>query len=481
MQTLITKPSTQDEQRKQICLKQLAQDRQHLLLKWPFIGSIIMRMELVPVRDDRLRTASTNGDAIFVDINFYAQLNREERLFVLAHEVWHCVLLHIARQGNRDHERFNYAADLEIHFMLQNERMSEPFVLPHNRDWKGFPAEEIYELLGTLPPFCSNGQNGNDTPSLPQGQTASAPKKCASDAGAEQGRSTANFPEADQSFDKHARQEAPIQLPDGMAETGDEENASASDAPAEADSNVPNDDVAGEDAVKHFVIDPDYTPTVHAEAVERIRSRVVSAAQQLERRQGKLPAHLQTALDRLQKPSLPWQELLKQFVTTCYGGKRRWLPPSRRHVWQDIYLPSIREERLNAVVALDTSGSTASFLPLFFGELVSLMNSFGKFDLTVLQCDAEIQNIEHFTSEKPPAPDHPWRAKGLGGTDFHPVFDYVKKTFRESPDLLLFFTDGFGSAPNQPPPYPVMWFLTQNGETPASWGRTARFNAKKNT
>ena len=45
MQILITKPSAQDEQRKQICLLQLAQDRQHLLLKWPFIGSIIMRME----------------------------------------------------------------------------------------------------------------------------------------------------------------------------------------------------------------------------------------------------------------------------------------------------------------------------------------------------------------------------------------------------------------------------------------------------
>ena len=92
----------EEERRKAICLEQLAQDRQQLLVKWPFIGSIIMRLELIPVRDDRLETASTNGDSIFVDIDFYAKLTREQRQFVLAHEVWHCVLLHFARRGKRD-------------------------------------------------------------------------------------------------------------------------------------------------------------------------------------------------------------------------------------------------------------------------------------------------------------------------------------------------------------------------------------------
>ena len=485
MQILITKPSAQDEQRKQICLLQLAQDRQHLLLKWPFIGSIIMRMELIPVRDDRLRTASTNGDAIFVDINFYAQLNREERLFVLAHEVWHSVLLHFARRGNRSLERFNYAADLEIHFMLQGERLSEPFVLPHNREWKGLPAEEIYERLGAMPQFCSQGGSGNDTTSAPQKQAPSADQKRRPDPDLERGKSTAHFPESDQSFDKHIHQGDSPKLPGENAadEANDPSGEAAKAGQAASDANAMDGQNNGPeegDGSESFVIDPDYTPVAQAEVVERIRSRVVSAAQQVERLQGKLPAHIQTAIDRLQKPSLPWQELLKQFVTTCYGGKRRWLPPARRHVWQDVYLPSMREERLKAVVALDTSGSTTNDLPLFFGELVSLMNSFGQFDLTVIQCDAQIQQVERFTSEKPPEPNHRWEVRGLGGTDFHPVFDYVKKSFQEMPDLLIFFTDGCGSAPHQPPSYPVMWLLTHDGMKPASWGSVAHFKAGEN-
>ena len=91
-----------EETRKQICLEQLAQDRQQLLLRWPFVGGVIMRMELVPVRDDRLDTACTDGDSIFVDIDFYSKLTKDERLFVLAHEVWHSVLLHFVRRQKRD-------------------------------------------------------------------------------------------------------------------------------------------------------------------------------------------------------------------------------------------------------------------------------------------------------------------------------------------------------------------------------------------
>ena len=46
---------------------------------------------------------------------------------------------------------------------------------------------------------------------------------------------------------------------------------------------------------------------------------------------------------------------------------------------------------------------------------------------------------------------------------------------REQPDLLLFFTDGYGDAPKQRPPYPVMWVLTKDGRQPADWGRMTRF------
>jgi predicted metal-dependent peptidase len=35
---------------------------------------------------------------------------------------------------------------------------------------------------------------------------------------------------------------------------------------------------------------------------------------------------------------------------------------------------------------------------------------------------------------------------------------------------LIFFTDGYGTAPTNPPPYPVLWLLCKNGRAPANWG-----------
>ena len=465
----VRNPNEAEEARKRVCLDQLAQDRQRLLLRWPFIGGVIMRMELIPVRDDRLATACTDGDNIFLDINFYSKLTKDERLFVLAHEVWHSVLLHFVRRQKRDRDLFNIAADLEIHFTLACEKIREPFVLPHDPNWRGLSAEEIYERLpGFLKNLKQSGKpmGGGMSPSKGDGEDSSV------------------FGNGQGGFDKHIYQDDI--LPDPNA-CGNGNGGRGDDRPHETTDHGSGNGGRGEDGLPQetdgdkgtetnpFVMDKDYNPNVSSETVERSRSRTIASAQQMERTQGKLPAGIQALLDKLQKPSLPWQEMLKQFVTTCYGGKRRWLPPARLHVWQDIYLPSMRDEALRAVVAIDTSGSTRGDLPVFFAELVSLMKSFGKFDLDVIQCDAKVQDASHYSEANLPPPDRKWEVKGLGGTDFRPVFEYIQKKMREQPDLLLFFTDGCGTAPEQRPAYPVMWVLTNDSRQPADWGRMTRF------
>ena len=473
-QQIVTRYTNEREElRKKVCMEQLAQDRQQLLLQWPFIGGVIMRMELIPVRDDRLDTACTDGDNIFVDIDFYSKLTKSERRFVLAHEVWHSVLMHFARRQNRERELFNIATDLEIHFTLEGENMQEPFVLPHEETWHGLSAEEIYEKLpGFLKKQAQSKQSGQEkTKGRGKGKKESG-----------------SFGNGDTSFDRHIYKDDAMPEPNGQGtgngnvndkaeERGKKEqgNAQEGDNPSDDNARQPENEPTKGTSSNPIVLDKDYNPHVSSEAVERSRSRTIASAQQLERRQGKLPAGIQALLEKLQKPSLPWQEMLKQFVSSCYGGKRRWLPPARRHVWQDIYLPSMRDEALRAVVALDTSGSTAGDLPLFFAELVSLMKSFGKFDLDVIQCDAEIQDVEHYSEVNLPPPGKKWKAKGLGGTDFRPVFKYIKKKMPAQPDLLLFFTDGYGDAPEQRPAYPVMWVLTEDGRPPAEWGRVAHF------
>ena len=427
---------SKDDKIKELTLRGMEQDRQKLLMRQPFIGMILMHLDFVPITSG-CRSACTDGSRVFMNCQFYAKLDLEERLFVLAHESWHCVLLHFARLQNRDPEKFNIATDLEIHFILLKEKMKEPFVLPHAPDWDGLSAEEIYEKLGKCkskkkkPPVsgcCSKGFEG--------------------------------ICEAGKSFDDHIYKDAA---------NGNQGDADKNTISGDCDSNYPaKGSGSGGD------IDPDFAPRIDAQSVENMRQIVIQTACSIERRQGTLPGNLKEIVDRLRKPELNWKELLKQFVTSCYGGSRRWLPPARRYVGMGLYLQSRRDEKFNAVMAIDTSGSTTSDLPQFFAELSSLLKSFGNYELTVIQCDFKIQHIEKFSGDKPLPPDYQWKSYGRGGTSFIPPFEYVKD-HKLRPDIFIYLTDGYGDAPEKAPQFPVLWVLTANADNPANWGKKIKF------
>ena len=397
----------------------MEQDRMLLLTRQPFIGAVLMHLELVPVTDGVFcPTTMTDGRAVYMNCRFYAGLDRDERLFVLAHETWHCVLLHFARLQSREPRRFNIATDLEIHFILSKEKMKEPFVLPHDPAWEGLSAEEIYEKLP-----------GSGAAGAPVGGKCSQGISGAPDGGG---------------FDRHVYKR---RREDGR------EDASA----------------AGEGAGGGDVIRPE----VDEKTVEELRRIVIQAAQIAERRQGHLPGHIAGIIEKLREPELNWQELLKQFVTSCYGGSRRWLPPARRYVGMGLYLQSRRSERLEAVLVVDTSGSTTGDLPQFFSELANLLRTFGNYELTVIHCDCEVQHVEKFSDDRPLPRDYRWESFGHGGTSFVPAFQYVRERGMR-PQVFIYLTDGCGDAPETPPAFPVLWVLTADGERPAPWGRCIR-------
>ena len=434
------KGETSLETLKRKTTEQLAIDRHKLLMKMPFIGSLLMRLELVPVRDDRLETAATNGDSIFVDIAFYAKLSPEERLFVLAHEAWHCALLHFARRQNRDRDIFNCAADLEIHFILTREGLKAPFVLPHDPAWQGLSAEEIYAKYKK----SSKSNEGQESENIRNTRKGGG-------------------------FDTHLDKDDTL---------GKNTSVAAADrcgnryiGRGSQDDKDDKDDKGGGKGE-----DVDYSPEIKPGAAERCRERLTSVVQQYQRTRGKCPLGIESVVEKVLEPKIDWRERLAQFVTNCYGGSRRWLPPSRRHVWQGLYMQSSRQERLDAAVAVDTSGSTIGDLPRFFAELGGLLNSFGSYRMTVIQCDAKVQQVEVFDDMAPFPPDYKWRAKGGGGTDFRPVFDYMDKHPELEPNLLIYITDGYGYYPDRAPAFPVMWLVTPDGKIDVPWGIQCSFD-----
>ena len=115
------------------------------------------------------------------------------------------------------------------------------------------------------------------------------------------------------------------------------------------------------------------------------------------------------------------------------------------------------------VIAIDTSGSTSGelvqkFVQKTYNILKSTESFFTKINLHIIQCDADIQEDKKITCQE----DFDeylktMKIRGLGGTDFRPVFEYVEalRHNKEFSNLkgLIYFTDGFGEFPERKPDY----------------------------
>lgn len=127
------------------------------------------------------------------------------------------------------------------------------------------------------------------------------------------------------------------------------------------------------------------------------------------------------------------------------------------------------------VIAIDTSGSVVgdevqSFIQKTYNILKSTESFFSKINLHIIQCDAEIQEHVKITSQEE-FDEYLKRMviKGLGGTDFRPVFKTVNELIRkkEFTNLkgLIYFTDGYGTFPEKKPDYETAFvFVNDNVE-----------------
>lgn len=389
----------------------IEQDRLELLLKFPLFGKCICHCEIQPIKSQN-KLSCNDCRRIYLAAEIYCRLPREQRLALLAHEVTHIVLRHPFRLGNREIERFDFAADAEISFLLEKEKFASVYRLPIDPAWEGLTAEEIYERL-------------------PEKLPSKVP---------EHWYPGVFFP---------------------VAISAGQINSSINDDSGGKAINV-LDSSGNSDAYSGF----------DAETELFCCQLAQTAKQSLALRSdgyGNGSGGILDVLDKLDNSRVDWRNLLHQFIRDCRGGSYHWLPPNRRYASQGLYFPGRRQKEFCGIIALDTSGSNVIKLPDFVGEVEKLLHSFGKFSLKILECDTVIHQVTEITSNQTP---HDWynhRFAGGGGTDFTPVFHYIRDN-RLHPEVLIFFTDGYGECPKQRPPYPVLWLLTENGEVTVDWG-----------
>lgn len=115
------------------------------------------------------------------------------------------------------------------------------------------------------------------------------------------------------------------------------------------------------------------------------------------------------------------------------------------------------------VIAIDTSMSCKKELvQKFLEETYSILSQsesfYRKFRIHIIQCDEKVQSDDVITDAKELEQYMKnFQLRGMGGTDFRPVFSYVNRLQKEKKFHrlrgLIYFTDGYGTFPLKKPLY----------------------------
>lgn len=343
-----------------------------------FISTVCFSMRCLWTLD--IPTAATNGRSIWFNPVTYLALTERQRVSRLLHETWHPALLHMDREGTRNHARWNAACDYYINLMLTDAGHEKIETWLWDEQYRGMSAEQIYDAL---PP----------DPELPESE-------------------------------------------DDMRQPKDEEEAMALQA--------------------------------HLDQV-LIRASIVSAS--CGDKPGTIPGSVQTYLDKLLNPILPWNRILLKHMHGLAKTDYSWKKPNRRF-FPDHHLPSLHGEALDEIAAfVDISGSvsdqdfkqTVSEVHAIIRQFRPRLIHFGQFD-TRIQSMKAIKNVRALIETE---------FHGRGGTMIGPVIDWVAE---HKPKLTLIFSDGYFRHTHKDPGTPVIWLVHNNPDFTAPFGKVIHYD-----
>ncbi len=121
----------------------------------PFFAGLLLFADLQP--REGLGTAATDGRKIYYDPSYLGTLTVNQVQGLLMHEVLHCALQHVPRRKHRNHELWNFAADIVVNGMVAPLQAYDlPLGAIREPEIEHFSVEEVYAILErervTLPP-----------------------------------------------------------------------------------------------------------------------------------------------------------------------------------------------------------------------------------------------------------------------------------------------------------------------------------------
>jgi predicted metal-dependent peptidase len=179
---------------------------------------------------------------------------------------------------------------------------------------------------------------------------------------------------------------------------------------------------------------------------------------------GRMGGKMPRAISDMLEPKVDWRDALREFVSASVRGKDEytWRRMNKRHMANDIYLPSMDNETIGGVVvAIDTSGSIGEKqLNEFATELVSICEIATPEKVTIIWWDAEVAGTQVFEGDYTGIASM-LKPQGGGGTRVSCVSEYINKE-RINADCVIVFTDGYvENSVTWDISSPTLWMVTE--------------------
>ncbi|HFQ62340.1 MAG TPA: hypothetical protein ENK39_08625 [Epsilonproteobacteria bacterium] len=378
-----------------------------LMLEHPYFGTVASSLKLE--ENNEILTFSSNGSVMRYNSEYLDRLTVDEVEFVMANGAMHAVLQHQDRVNERTKWLWQTATDYVVNAMLVKNGMQLPQYAYYEEKFEGMYAEEIYDLLRAEMMDNSDHSMEQETEQITDSD----------DVGVD---------------NIHMQKE---HTPDMNATQTEVEN-DAQDKEEEQAS------------------------TSNVEALsEEMKEHLEQIFQKL-KRQGNLPKDMHLVVPEYFSHKVDWREFLYGYIASHAKTTYRFTPPNMKYLYRGIYLPSLSSDLLRVIVAVDTSGSVdEALLGTFLGEVSSMMQQYPNYEIDLITADAKIQSHKTFL----PGEMLDYDVSGGGGTDFRPVFEYIDQ-YIDYPTLLLYFTDGQGTFPQEEPNYDVLWIMPEMWDVP---------------
>lgn len=411
----------------------LAEFRAIVRLKAGYVSSVLYG--LVPYFVEGFGTMGvTPGLVHIIDPKWIMKFNEFQGAFLYMHEISHVIRDTPGRRGDRDQKLFNMAADIAIN----DDLIAAGWTPPGGEDApltsgacgfpKGLTAEEYYDLLFQREQKKPPPKGGGQKEQQPGGAPGGIDKK-----------------EAD---------------PDDPPHLCSGHCGGIAGNPGELESKL--DQEVGRSSLDKKAI--------QRQALDDIRQ---AAAQG----RGNMPAGFRSliALDK-KRSKIPWPRKMALILRRTTGQIQSGgfdfsiSRPSHSSYARGIPRPGLIQQEPVVLFAEDTSGSMGQpQTKAARREARAIMLGLGIDKVWWLAVDAAVAAPPRLISVRDleRMPIH-----GGGGTDFRPAFDAAMK-LRPRPDIIVYLTDGDGTAPEAAPAgVVVVWCVVPSyyNKRPAPWG-----------